>query len=281
MSTLGTRFVTPAAATTMSTVPNAFRQASRSARSDAPSLTSVGPRRARRPFVSIADATSSTTPFRRPVGTTSAPASARPSASARPMPVVPPTTTAVRPLKSNETAIQLPQWSNHLKRKCCAAEASNCNLSPATGQSPGTATLAVQLAKKRHSCCGGSMIAIPRRLALFLAAALAAGAPNALAQISGSISGTVVDQTRQLLPGATVTLVNEETGDSRVTASNEVGAFVFSAVQPGTYTIRIELSGFATVERKNTVLPPNEQLSVGAVQLNVGGLTETITLTAQ
>ena len=43
----------------------------------------------------------STRSSRRPVATTSAPASARPSASARPMPLVPPTTTAVRPDRSN------------------------------------------------------------------------------------------------------------------------------------------------------------------------------------
>src|SRR5262245_40242943 len=113
--------------------------------------------------------------------------------------------------------------------------------------------------------------------------ALAVSAPHAAQaqSVSGSISGTVVDQTRQVVPGATVTLVNEATGDSRATATTDTGLFVLSAVQPGTYTVRIELSGFAPFERRRTVLPPNEQLSIGTVQLNVGALAETVTLTAQ
>src|SRR6266849_262304 len=94
------------------------------------------------------------------------------------------------------------------------------------------------------------------------------------------LAGTVVDQTRQLVPGASVTLVNEQTGDSRATTSNETGVFVFSAVQPGAYTVRVELAGFATYELRNTVVPANEQVPVGALQLNVGPLTETVTATS-
>jgi hypothetical protein len=99
--------------------------------------------------------------------------------------------------------------------------------------------------------------------------------------VSGGVSGSVVDQTRQVIQGATVTLVNEQTGDTRVTISNETGVFVFSAVRPGTYTVRVELSGFTTVERRNTVVPANEQVPVGTVQLNVGGVSETITTTSR
>jgi hypothetical protein len=56
---------------------------------------------------------------------------------------------------------------------------------------------------------------------------------------------------------------------------------VFSAVRPGTYTVRVELSGFITVERRNTIVPANEQVPLGSVQLNIGGLSETITTTAR
>jgi len=121
-----------------------------------------------------------------------------------------------------------------------------------------------------------------RRLLLTLLVALAALVPGAAAaqSVSGGVAGTIVDQTRQVVPGATITLVNEETGESRVTASNETGAFVFSAVRPGTYTVRVELAGFATFERRNTVVPANEQVPVGALQLNVGPLTETVTATS-
>jgi hypothetical protein len=106
-------------------------------------------------------------------------------------------------------------------------------------------------------------------------------APVAAQSVSGGVSGTVVDQTRQVIQGATVTLVNEQTGDTRVTVSNETGVFVFSAVRPGTYTVRVELSGFTPFERRNTVVPANEQVPVGTVQLNVGTLTEAVTTTAR
>ena len=99
-----------------------------------------------------------------------------------------------------------------------------------------------------------------RRLLFALLVTLLAGPTAAAAQsVSGGVAGTVVDQTRQLVPGATVTLVNERTADSRVTTTNETGAFVFSAVQPGTYTVRVELSGFATYELRSTVVPANEK----------------------
>src|SRR5712691_10735729 len=128
---------------------------------------------------------------------------------------------------------------------------------------------------------GGPMLAPLGRVVLAVLVALAALTPAAAAQsVSGSLAGTVVDQTRQLVPGASVTLVNEQTGDSRATTSNETGVFVFSAVQPGAYTVRVELAGFATFELRNTVVPANEQVPVGALQLNVGTLTETVTATS-
>src|SRR5262245_18847499 len=111
--------------------------------------------------------------------------------------------------------------------------------------------------------------------------ALVLAAPAALGQsVSASVAGTVVDQTRQVIPGANVTLVSELTGELRATTTNEAGVFVFSAVRPGTYTVRVELTGFTTFERKNTTVPANEQLSIGVIQLDVGSLSETVTLVA-
>src|SRR5262245_36031725 len=103
-----------------------------------------------------------------------------------------------------------------------------------------------------------------RAAALVLALIPAAAAAQS---VSGSISGTVVDQSRQVIPGATVTLTDEQTGGARTAATTDTGAFVFSAVQPARYTLRIEMQGFRPVERQNVVLPANERLSIGTVQL--------------
>src|SRR5688500_8374848 len=67
-----------------------------------------------------------------------------------------------------------------------------------------------------------------------LCAAFLLCAQPALAQsVSGSISGNVVDASKQIVPGALVTLTDEQTGATRNTTSGDGGRFVFSAVQPG------------------------------------------------
>jgi len=119
------------------------------------------------------------------------------------------------------------------------------------------------------------------RLLATVGCLLALARPAAAQSVSGSVSGTVVDQTRQVLPGATVTLANESTGDLRVTHTNETGAFVFASVRPATYTVRVELTGFAAYERRNTVVAANEQVPIGTIELAIGALTEAVTATAQ
>ena len=63
--------------------------------------------------------------------------------------------------------------------------------------------------------------------------------------------------------------------------SGDGGRFVFSAVQPGRYTVRVELTGFSTFERTNITLPASEQLSIGTIELQIGALSETVTTVAQ
>src|SRR5919112_499495 len=99
-SSVGARFVRPAELTSMSTRPKASRQAASNASSEARSATSDVTRSVRLPRSSISAAAASTCSARREVGTTSAPASASPCATARPMPDVPPTTTATLPVSS-------------------------------------------------------------------------------------------------------------------------------------------------------------------------------------
>jgi hypothetical protein len=101
------------------------------------------------------------------------------------------------------------------------------------------------------------------------------------AQNSGSITGRVLDETRQVLTGVTVTLLNEQNGATRLVTTASTGDFAFTAVPPGTYTVKMELDGFRGWQRTSVVLPSGEQLSLGSVQLQVGGMTETVTTVAQ
>ena len=101
------------------------------------------------------------------------------------------------------------------------------------------------------------------RLSIVAAAVLIATLPGAAQSITGSISGTVVDPNGGVVPGAKVMLTNKNVGDSRVVTTNEEGRFTFAAVQPGTYTVRIENQGFQTLLRENTILAANESLALG------------------
>jgi hypothetical protein len=112
-----------------------------------------------------------------------------------------------------------------------------------------------------------------------LLAALSLAAPAA-AQDTGVVAGTVVDSTAQVVPGATVTLVNENTGDGRTLVSNERGEFSFRAVTPGSYRVRVELAGFRTIEQRNNVLNASGQLDVGRLRLDIGTLSEVVSVQA-
>ena len=107
-------------------------------------------------------------------------------------------------------------------------------------------------------------------------------APNVNAQTTtGGFSGNVVDDSGLVLPGATVTILQQETGALRNTVTNEVGAFNFAAVQPGPYTVRVELPGFSTYELTGAQLSTNQQYNVGTVELSIAALQETVQVTAQ
>ena len=110
---------------------------------------------------------------------------------------------------------------------------------------------------------------------------LAMALPSAIAQtLTGSLSGTVVDTSEGVLPGATVTLMNELSGDQRTTVTNATGNFVFAAVQAGTYTIKVDLSGFQPVETKGIVLRLGEKRNLTGIKLGVAGLSEQVAVTA-
>jgi hypothetical protein len=97
---------------------------------------------------------------------------------------------------------------------------------------------------------------------------------------TGTITGLVVDESDQAVPGAAVTLVDERTTVARSTTSGADGAFAFRVVPPGIYAIRVELTGFRAFEKRENVLNANSQLSLGRLVLPVGSLNEVVTVAA-
>jgi hypothetical protein len=117
----------------------------------------------------------------------------------------------------------------------------------------------------------------------FLPAALVVlflGLPAAEAQVLyGSIVGTIVDQSDAAVPNATVTVTSKETGLTRETKTDLAGRYSLVNVLPGTYDLRVAASGFRAVVREDVVVRINA-VTRADLQLEVGGVTEQITVTA-
>jgi hypothetical protein len=95
----------------------------------------------------------------------------------------------------------------------------------------------------------------------------------------GGLRGTVKDVQGVVIPGVSVTLVNEGNGVPRETTTNEVGEYSFPGVTPGVYTVRATLSGFKTFERRGVPMGTQQFLTLD-VALEVGAVEERVTVTA-
>jgi len=98
---------------------------------------------------------------------------------------------------------------------------------------------------------------------------------------SGTITGTVTDQSGAVVPGAKVTLTDEATKDKHEATGGDSGEFVFPALRPSTYTVTVEKAGFQGFKQTGLVLTQNARLALGDVRLTVGSSTESVTITAQ
>src|SRR5262245_33828775 len=109
---------------------------------------------------------------------------------------------------------------------------------------------------------------------------LAATATPALAQFDrGSISGTIKDEQGGLIPGATVTVTNAQTQQSRTTATDSSGFYTFPNLLPGRYDVLTELTGFKKVSRQNVPVDANGSITLD-FSLQTGAFSEEITVAA-
>jgi hypothetical protein len=129
-------------------------------------------------------------------------------------------------------------------------------------------------------------LVVGRRLRLLLAsAALLAlgmvGVGTVQAQVLyGTLVGDVTDTTKAGVPGATVTITHKETNLSREGTTDTSGSYRFVNVQPGTYTVKVSMSGFKEYSTENVPVTPNT-ISRVDVSLAVGQLAEAITVQSE
>ena len=97
---------------------------------------------------------------------------------------------------------------------------------------------------------------------------------------SATISGHVVDQSGGVVPNASVTLLNQQTNVQVTKQTNGSGDFIFPDVQPGTFTVIVKGAGYKELRQVNLVLSASQNLSTGTLVLQVGAVTENVTVSA-
>jgi hypothetical protein len=96
---------------------------------------------------------------------------------------------------------------------------------------------------------------------------------------TGNISGTVTDSTGAVLPNVKVTVINTGTNAAFNTQSNAAGDYNASQLNPGTYTVSAQLTGFQKTVTQPFTLEVDQKIRVD-LHLQAGAVTETVEVTA-
>jgi hypothetical protein len=99
-------------------------------------------------------------------------------------------------------------------------------------------------------------------------------------EFRATLTGTIVDSSGGAVPGATVTVVNVATNDTRNTTTDQQGNYTIPLLPPGTYNITAEASGFKKTIRDNVPLQMSQAATVN-LTLEVGAITESVSVTAE
>ncbi|HEV2615570.1 MAG TPA: carboxypeptidase-like regulatory domain-containing protein [Candidatus Acidoferrales bacterium] len=117
----------------------------------------------------------------------------------------------------------------------------------------------------------------------FLAALAFVVMPTAVrgqATNTGTVAGVVTDSTNAVVPGATVTITDPATHDTRTTATNADGRYIFVNVPPATYDITVTKAGFSQVKIAAQTVQVGLSLTEN-VTLQVGAATTTVEVQAR
>ena len=115
---------------------------------------------------------------------------------------------------------------------------------------------------------------------LFLMASLLGAATSRAQVVSGSVNGSVVDQTGAGVPDASVTITNSDTGAATQGKTTDTGYFRFVLLPIGTYQLTITKAGFEKLEVGGVKVNANEEYSAGALKIQLGAQTVTVEVNA-
>ena len=117
------------------------------------------------------------------------------------------------------------------------------------------------------------------RVCLWLLWWLAMSLPAGAQVGAGALTGNVSDQAGATVPGATVTVTSAGISRSHTSVTRTDGRYSVQGLAPGSYRVRVELSGFRPLTREGVRLATGETVRLD-LQLEVGGLTDAITVRA-
>jgi hypothetical protein len=117
-----------------------------------------------------------------------------------------------------------------------------------------------------------------RNISLFLALALCQGL--VAQEFRGSLSGRVLDPQQALVVNAKITVTHIDNGAKFDSVTNSDGQFTLPFLAPGEYKINVEATGFKRYAREGVRVVTNDRRTLD-ITLEVGGNTETVTVTAE
>jgi Ca-activated chloride channel family protein len=97
---------------------------------------------------------------------------------------------------------------------------------------------------------------------------------------SAKIDGVITDEQAAVLPGVTVTLTRDESGESRVAVTNDRGLYRFVGLVPGAYTLVAELAGFSSYRREGIEIRSSSAARIDIV-MQIASVAETVTVTGE
>jgi len=127
---------------------------------------------------------------------------------------------------------------------------------------------------------GELMTRFPFRGLLAAVLVLCAADGVAAQEFRATVKGQVTDPSHAAVPGATVTVQNQDTNETASAVTNAEGAYTVPFLRPGLYTLTVDLSGFQKSARKDMRLEVGQSAVVN-VQLTVAGVAEQMTVTAE
>jgi hypothetical protein len=113
----------------------------------------------------------------------------------------------------------------------------------------------------------------PLRLLVLVLGLLSA---SLYAQTTAQLSGTVQDNSGAIIPGASITLINQGNQLQQQSHTNDHGLFTFPSLTPGSYTVKVEQKGFTSQQLTDIVLHAGDDKSIPPVSLSVGSETTTV-----